>query len=192
MEKDYRLLRPFDLEAAKRGEKICWNEDGFLAEYIGPCGMHDENDICIKWIDGSGLAEIGHYVMHESLYFRMAPLTWLEGRPVYSGDVLYKKAKTWGKFVKVTGAKPDGEFLILECDEPHYSGTEYADNRRGWLSWQKPKTTREGWVNLYSNRHGLMPNVQLDNGKPFKSYDNAMQNGIHDDYIGAIKIEWEE
>ena len=41
-------------------------------------------------------------------------------------------------------------------------------------------------------RHGLMPNVQLDNGKPFKSYDNAMRNGIHDDCIGSIKIEWEE
>ena len=173
--KYYSLLRPFDLEAAKRGEKFA-----FIGVELEPrefiAGPDSTGTIIIK-------DDTGQFQSSISYPYVMLPLTWVEGRPVYKGDVLYYKSDKESAIV-VNG---DSYSVSVETNDCGIC-TECIND----LTWQKPKTKREGWVNLYSNRHGLMPNVQLDNGKPFKSYDNAMQNGIHDDYIGAIKIEWEE
>jgi hypothetical protein len=185
MEKDYRLLRPFDLEAAKRGENIA-----FIGVELEPrefiAGPDSNGTIIIK-------DDTGQFQSSVSYPYVMLPITWVEGRPVYNGDVLYYRNSKVS--ICVTGLnKHDGKGLngqLIESCEGFTKDEDMWAPVDCW-TWQKPKTKREGWINMYRNRHGLMPNVQLDNGKPFKSYYNAMQNGIHDDYIGAIKIEWEE
>lgn len=82
--RDYSLLRPFDLEAAKRGEGVLWNKHP------------------VRWVDlaeaprnqlsivehGCGLS----YATKDELC--MAPMFWVEGRPVYKGDTLYLNKHT--------------------------------------------------------------------------------------------------
>ena len=181
MEKDYSLLRPFDLEAAKRGEKIA-----FIGVELEPrefiAGPDSNGTIIIK-------DDTGQFQSSVSYPYVMLPITWVEVRPVYKGDVLYNPCFECN--VVVTGPMRNDIYISTNRVDVNPSNPN-GNSMLSELTWQKPKTKREGWVNMYRNRHGLMPNAQLDNGKPFKSYDNAMQNGIHDDYIGAIKIEWEE
>ena len=91
---DYSLLRPFDLEAAKRGESICLrngNEAKFLAHEQGhsylkdwgvivlsPHGISTHSENGLRWRDGTSSYDLC-----------MAPLCWLEDKPVYKGDKLY-------------------------------------------------------------------------------------------------------
>lgn len=74
------LLREFSLEAAQRGEEICWRT-GNPIEFIAS-GTDDE--CAYRSADGN------LYIANSSL-FRMRPLAWVEDRPVYKGDVLYWK-----------------------------------------------------------------------------------------------------
>lgn len=49
---------------------------------------------------------------------------------------------------------------------------------------------REGWINIYK---GVDGNSYVGDSYIFKSEENAEKTGMTDkDYIGAIKIEWEE
>ena len=49
---------------------------------------------------------------------------------------------------------------------------------------------REGWINIYKGADG---NSYVGDSYTFKSEENAEKTGMTDkDYIGAIKIEWEE
>ena len=49
---------------------------------------------------------------------------------------------------------------------------------------------REGWINIYKGADG---NSYVGDSYIFKSEENAEKTGMTDkDYIGAIKIEWEE
>lgn len=77
---DLSLLRPFNLEAAKSGEEICWSALDVPVKFIGAA-----NNGVIAY-DSEG--ELG---FTSSISFRMKPLTWVEGRPVYKGDVLWYK-----------------------------------------------------------------------------------------------------
>ena len=166
--KDYSLLRPFDLEKAKRGELICWFKNGTRAEYVGECGMYNENDICVKYVDGDGCAIAGTFVMNESRYFRMAPFCWVEGKPVYKGDVLYKDCK---KFV-VNGMY--GPKCVL-ADEP-FVGCSVEK-----LTWNPPKVKREGWVNVYGYGSSFIYATEND------ADNNALASRI-----ACVRIEWEE
>lgn len=80
MEKNYELLRPFDLEAAKRGDAICWRDGDVIQDVTitslgSVCGRWRSDDNERLWQDD------------ELDNFRMAPLCWVEGKPVYKGDV---------------------------------------------------------------------------------------------------------
>lgn len=81
--KDFSLLRPFDLDAAKDGQQVCYEHGG---------------DGVIKYLDGpDNTCRIAYEGPDNRFYvgpvdaFRMAPLCWLEGSPVYKGDALYDK-----------------------------------------------------------------------------------------------------
>ena len=83
-DKDYSLLLPFDLEAAKSGEKLIWLKEpcALLGESINkPNRPNLGAQYCIE--HASGLS----YATSNDL--SMAPLCWLEGKPVYKGDVLH-------------------------------------------------------------------------------------------------------
>jgi len=96
---NYKLLRPFDLEAAKAGAKITDKteiEHTFAAE-AGPDG-----DMAVRDPQGNV------FVMDLS-EARMVPLAWVEGKPVYPGDVLYWSAQDKGaEFVKKMVEYADG------------------------------------------------------------------------------------
>lgn len=162
MEKDYSLLRPFDLEAVKHGEKICNSEGDELWDYVAGPDAH--GILCVEVKSAKSLlCNSGT----SSRYFRIAPLAWVEGKPVYRGDTVYTKE---GRAVVVKEmyhdhALTDGEWVV-SC--------EYA-------TWQKPKTKREGWMNLYESGENYVYPTKLraDSQATFAR-------------IGCIRIEWEE
>lgn len=83
-EKDYSLLRPFNLEAAKRGDPICDMAGKTDWQFIH--GLDRDGCMILMHIKN------GHYITgtkHGEM--RMAPLDWLEGKPVYVGDMLWNK-----------------------------------------------------------------------------------------------------
>lgn len=79
MENDYSLLRAFDEERAKAGEAICFAGSRKVVLYIaGP----DKAANIVCDVDGY-LRDYFHTAL------RLAPLCWVEGKPVYKGDVLW-------------------------------------------------------------------------------------------------------
>jgi len=128
--KDYSLLREFNLEQAKTGDAILYmhhRTDKVFAdvEYRGHTVAGDF--IFIEYIGGSGRC-----IHKEEL--KMKPLTWIEGRPVYKNDVLYVKSPC-----------SDYEPLTIESTfEPlsHKSALWFTTGM--WahddeLTWTKPK-----------------------------------------------------
>lgn len=127
MKKDFSLLHPFDLEAAKRGEEICWYETGDKLEYIGTSTSPVAG--CFRWLEGVNKDTFETY---PAGYIRMKPLCWVEGRPVYKGDVLWHRRR--GQIV-ASHMIDDGEFL---CEEGVDSGDRVEN-----LTWTPPKVKRE-------------------------------------------------
>lgn len=175
--KDYSLLRPFDLEAAKRGELICWFKNGVRAEYVGECGMSNENDICVKYVEGDGCAIAGTFVMNESRYYRMAPLAWVEGKPVYKGDVLYliDTVDDLNKQPLKVEANSDRWW----CRHPNGAVPSYPEDR---LTWNPPKVKREGWINIY-------PDANCSCIYPTEGEADCRSNTSR---IACIRVEWEQ
>lgn len=149
MEKDYSLLRPFDLEKAKAGEAICYYQDGTHREFI--TGPDDHGYFVIKSQDGWF-----RFGKHED--YRMAPLAWVEGKPVYKGDVLYGTA----------GLHKDRLATIKCLYSDDAIGIEWVDSDTANalihnLTWTPPKKTREvkllGWLSptgvLWTKREGV-------------------------------------
>lgn len=168
-EKNFELLRPFDLEAAKRGDGITDSCGGKVVYIDGP--------------DAAGNYAVridGHFAVGSSERLRMAPLCWVEGRPVYKGDVLYMT-------VGVYAGKPfvphqfNGGMLINLAARHHY--------RAEYLTWTPPKVKREGWVNIYkldsANAWLAITSVVY---KTQEFADKCAQNNR----VGCVHIEWEE
>ena len=160
--KDYSLLRPFDLEAAKNGALVCWMyEDGPL-RYIGKatCGA---DTACFEWIGGT---HKGTFETYPNTNLRMSPLCWVEGRPVYPGDNLYLKN---GCGVFTAG----GRMVGVELNS---------------LTWSKPKRTvkKAGWINIYPlvGECGLASAIY-----PTKT---AADNSASSARIACTRVEWEE
>lgn len=111
------------MEAAKVGDEICWpdGEDEDLSYISGPDAA---DNICYSY-DGKFFISI-------SSNFRMAPLCWVEGKPVYKGDVLYLKDML-GSIDKFVAQSFDGEKL--------WSNTGWMPS--GSLFCNPPKWKRE-------------------------------------------------
>lgn len=134
--KDYSLLRPFDLEAAKRGEAICLLNDGerkFLAvSSAGYIITEDPRDSCV------GILKATH--------LHMAPLAWAPVsrddptlRPIYEGDVLWH-----------TGFG-ENRTALRRGDSPGFIYTQERPNTAtpiDHLVWQKPvrMIQKTGWI----------------------------------------------
>lgn len=171
MEKDYSLLRLFDLEKAKAGEALI-DGDGDLCTFID--GPHHITEEIVARYDGNA----GFYVA-DSDFYRMAPLCWVEGKPVYKGDVLWHKEGLRG----VAGSF-DGEQLL--CDWDIWPGDKPCGARPGNLTWTppaKPKVKKEGWVNVYPGYRG---------GKTIYGSEDIANSMASTDRLACIRIEWEE
>lgn len=127
-EKDYSLLRPFDLEAAKRGEAII-DTDGDECNYIA--GPHKETaEIVVEFPCDLGFMTC----MAQNL--RMAPLAWVEGKPVYKGDGLFHDC---GPCVVIGGPIREDHDLRIKVDRMGFE----SDAQIPYLTWTHPKVKRE-------------------------------------------------
>lgn len=123
---DYSLLRPFDLDAAKAGYALVCTHDGSSRKYVA--GPDTEDKIIVT--DANGVFQkSGYYREH----YCMAPLAWIEGKPVYEGDVLY----VLGKPREVIGTSRSAEGWLLAQDAPLMHFNPDA------ASWNPPKVKRE-------------------------------------------------
>lgn len=140
-EKDYSLLRPFDLEAAKAGAEICYGSNGdcesvtFLAE-AGPDGDHAIRD------------HEGNCYVEPDYGLKMAPLCWVEGKPVYPGDVLWQGCPGGDVFERtVKGLSNGGNYLVFEG-----FGAWATDGTVSVLTWGNPRPKPvKRWINIYPN-----------------------------------------
>lgn len=125
MKKNLDLLRPFDLEAAKAGEAICSSDGDAPTNWFVHCGV-----LYIEWVD-----EHERFVSFNSSGFsnwRMAPLAWVEGKPVYPGDVCYGLHNHHAYTATIDLWVPEnGELFSV-----------MSINMRD-LTWEKPKTTKQ-------------------------------------------------
>ncbi len=171
MNKDYTLLRPFDAEKAKAGEPICYYDASPRTLAAVPDSRNDPH-ICVK----SGDGRLG---LEPARHFRMAPLAWVDGKPVYKGDVLYRYAGGYYKTVTHVTKDKDG------CEFLHFAegGNCYLDGDNTDLTWTPPapKVKRhQRWLNLYANG-------------TFYTFDSKEAADIcaNDDRVECRLIEWE-
>ena len=126
-EKDYSLLRPFEPAAVKAGAKLVVESWQGLLDYVaGPdkSGLivcNNENDV---------------FVFVSKDRAKVPPLCWVEGKPVYPGDVL-EHAKL-GEVVAKSRHASKG-MLVVE----KYDGLAVEN-----LTWPRPKPVKR-WVNIY-------------------------------------------
>ena len=116
MANDVSLLRAFDLAAVLGGEKIC-TDMAHDRDYI--TGPDRNNLVCVG--NSGELSLFNHH------YLRMRPLCWVDGMPVYKGDVLYSRTGTLPRTV----AAHDGDALsFLETEiQLHQSCMTWAKSR---------------------------------------------------------------
>lgn len=126
--KDFSLLRPFDLEAAKRGEAICLFNGAEDWKYIS--GPDSKGFLCLE------VKQTGVFIVSSKDIFCMAPLCWLEGSPVYKGDVLYDKEYGTRQAVSRLGAHD-----TLETYQPRKDGAYVICLEDA--TWTPPKVKRK-------------------------------------------------
>lgn len=130
-EKDYSLLRPFDLEAARDGAAIVALVDG--GTKMEPRGFVKGPDCMVYCVV---VTDEGVYRLVKAHEYRMAPLCWVEGKPVYPGDVL--EHTRLGEVVAKSEHASKG-MLVVE----KYDGLAVEN-----LTWPRPKPVKR-WVNIY-------------------------------------------
>jgi len=144
---DLSLLRPFDLEAAKNGEEICWSAIKDAVTFVGVA-----NNSKIAYDSGG---ELG---FTSRCSFRMKPLCWVEGKPVYKGDVLwYKDSHSTICTIKVYGYNPRQKNnsgltgFVVQTDGKYNVGCDEVWAPFSSWTWNKPKqkVKRKVWINVY-------------------------------------------
>ena len=160
-----RRANPADL---KVGDPVV-DIDGDTATLIAP--LHpDTGEFVLSYKDDRGYFT---FVPGDDVY--LAPLCWVENKPVYPGDVLYRK-------------EPDTELrrqpLIVSgkledwwCAHPNGAIYRLVESE---LSWTPHGVKREAWLNIYdSNAYHYPTREEADsNADPGR--------------MACIRIEWEE
>ena len=137
MEKDLSLLRPFDRQAALNGYLLCSKRNDEPAEYR--YGPDVECRVCVE--------RDGKIVVWDCDFIRMAPLCWVEGKPVYKGDVLD------------SNILENQNRIILGFSDGLFSTEErgLGTCRPGSLTWTAPeqKNPKTGWIVCTRNMGAL-------------------------------------
>ena len=179
--KDLNLLRPFDLEAAKRGDLLTSSEGSIFDgdpvwRYVA--GPDAGGFLVVEILSNSRFASLS-----PERCFRMAPLCWVEGRPVYKGDTLY--CKIGGS--KLKAAAFEGGLLRAT-----FSETSISVARPDLVAWTKPvrMVKREGWINISTKIVGIDPRFLAGGSPVFRTEEEAKtwprSSGL------VVKVEWEE
>lgn len=159
---NYSLLRPFDAEAAKRGEPICYATSTTCVEREYVAGPDAKGCICVKY-------PTGYFDVCAANQYKMMALAWVEGKPVYKGDVLYPTLGSKDEF-RVTGFV-DG---CLVATNWHFNPSA--------LTWNPPKVKRERWINIYPQQTSAF------------MYPTKYEANYHasDNRIACVCLEWDE
>ena len=143
-EKDYSLLRPLDVEAAKRGEAILWGGQFTPATYVARSNDGKTNIVEVPTMHGGLLSKVC-YAPDD--YLRMAPIEWVEGKPVYKDDVLYYRLSGHKFHVK---KKPETDGFLVglhEFGRPHGFGLQSRVEHLSVLTWDQPRPKQDdGWI----------------------------------------------
>lgn len=134
-EKDYSLLRPFDLEAAKAGGRMLnrtWF-DGVCTYIAGP----DANG----WIATEN--EKGIFIFSAQTNLLMLPLCWVEGKPVYPDTTIERADNGW--LVKWSA---DGKGW-------QDGAGNWSDGEMGFkVQWRRPKPVTR-WLNVFATDYAV-------------------------------------
>lgn len=184
MHNNLNLLRHIDLNTIKRGDIICWlDRIDWTAEYLGKANERgyngNQNNICFMYQVDTYLCVKDQCVLHEAAYFRMVPLGWHQGKPVYKGDKLYVTVDC----PDCTMYKKGSEFILDSLYEgpAGKSNTNYYVSL-DYLSWDKPKVKKTGWINIHKDKTWRMSRY------PTKEAALKATQGI--EVIDTIQIEW--
>lgn len=181
-ERNFELLRPFNVAAATHGERIC-NALGLIHwDYVA--GPDPRGNLVVRTIvDGWFVNPVNC----PASSFRMAPLAWVEGTPMYKGDRLWhiNERKWW----------------IADCIDPCglLRGRFESDVDKGvasswapsieYLTWSHRAVKHEGWLNLYLP--SKKTSTSFRDGNVFDDKESADRNA-KDGRVACIPIEWEE
>ena len=134
-ERDHSLQRPAVFANLKVGDRL-ERKSGTKAvvAYMGP------DFAVLRFPDNSESAHFGSYVEQT---FRFQPLCWVEDKPVYRGDELYRPAVEKDKALVVSHIERSDSGVEHLYFGNLAGATEFADNRRGYLTWTKPEQKRE-------------------------------------------------
>ena len=148
-EKDYSLLRPFDLEVAKAGADLCDREGCVIYDFLGVGENFDGSEAAGVRIKSSPYTDRPYVYFSPLNALRLAPLCWVEGKPVYPGDMLEVELVSGGDWCEATvarsGSAHDGERIIAEG-----VGKEIINAPVSLCRWPRPKPVKR-WINIYPN-----------------------------------------
>lgn len=174
-ENDYKLLRKFDPKAAIDGAKVYEiyhqpmtvdniETDEELGTWLS--GPNNKDEYIFSYPESGFIIYNGQTNM-----LRMAPLAWIEGKPVYKGDTLYSNIGPR----TVVGS--DMEYLRCVVN----TGDPWVVFRAESLTWNKLKVKKSGWMNCYPNNENCT--------YPTKERADAM--AVHT-RTACVEIFWEE
>lgn len=176
---DYSLLRPFDLQAAKAGERIVIREAGNLVERTFVTGPDDHGYFVVKTSDG-------WFRFGKDTDYRMAPLAWVEGKPVYKGDKMWRKDGQWTYGHEIVGKTKQEDIALGVLLQVTEQGTTWSEN----LTWNPPKVKREGWIAIKlttkpgANYSAFCSHVLSSKAKAESHYGSEK--------VAVVLVEWEE
>lgn len=175
---DYTLLRKINPEELVVGMEVLDTHIA-LCEFVA--GPDDDDDVCLRYTcQCSGRETLFVCSVSE---LRRAPLAWVEGKPVYRGDVLYRGTSQ----VVVIGAA--NETVAVETVAGAVGDLAGTSD----LTWEpvKPKTKRKGWINLYANSEGDKPMVSRHVCLTRCAADE-LADMVRSERLACIEVEWEE
>lgn len=130
-----KLLRPVKFKDVQVGDVLVLKDSSPVSK--SSVAYKANKFVVLRFSDGSEGTCHGSRL---EIDFALAPLCWVEGKPVYRGDTLYRPGVEAGKALVASHITGSGVKYL------HFSNasgaSEYADNRRGYLTWTKPEQKR--------------------------------------------------
>ena len=134
---NYKLLRPVKFKDLQVGDELILKDSSPVSE--SSVAYKANKFVVLRFSDGSEGTCHGSRL---EVDYGLAPLCWVECKPVYPGDKLYRP-EVEGVVALVASHITRSESGVEYLHFSNASGAnEYADNRRGYLTWTKPEQKR--------------------------------------------------